>query len=129
MRRPRLEDRGAARRLGRRELLASYETERRPIGLFNTREAADNYDKSGTIFAVPERSKKVAAGDAARAAVAALLPPKIKHFAPIGVHLGSATRTRRSSSMTARRRSPSIPCVHAECAARTTRAACLARAG
>jgi len=31
-----------------------------------------------------------AAGDAARAAVAALLPPKIKHFAPIGVHLGSA---------------------------------------
>ena len=73
------------------KLLASYETERRPVGLFNTREAADNYDKSGTIFAAPEAlEEEGAAGDAARAAVAALLPPKIKHFAPIGVHLGSA---------------------------------------
>lgn len=73
------------------KLLASYEIERRPIGLFNTREAADNYDKSGTIFAVPEALEEDgASGDAARAAVAALLPPKIKHFAPIGVHLGSA---------------------------------------
>jgi len=76
---------------GGAKLLASYETERRPIGLFNTREAADNYDKSGTIFAVPDALEEDgAAGDAARAAVAALLPPKIKHFAPIGVHLGSA---------------------------------------
>ena len=76
---------------GGEKLLGSYETERRPIGLFNTREAADNYDKSGTIFAVPEAlEEEGAAGDAARAAVAALLPPKIKHFAPIGVHLGSA---------------------------------------
>jgi 2-polyprenyl-6-methoxyphenol hydroxylase-like FAD-dependent oxidoreductase len=76
---------------GGEKLLASYETERRPIGLFNTCEAADNYDKSGTIFAVPEALEEDgAAGDAARAAVAALLPPKIKHFAPIGVHLGSA---------------------------------------
>jgi 2-polyprenyl-6-methoxyphenol hydroxylase-like FAD-dependent oxidoreductase len=81
----RLEGWGGAR------LLASYETERRPIGLFNTREAADNYDKSGTIFAVPEALEEDGgAGDAARSAVAALLPPKIKHFAPIGVHLGSA---------------------------------------
>ncbi|HWE76654.1 MAG TPA: FAD-dependent monooxygenase [Stellaceae bacterium] len=72
-------------------LLASYETERRPIGLYNTREAADNYDKSGTIFAVPDALEEdSAAGDAARRSVAALLPPKIKHFAPIGVHLGSA---------------------------------------
>jgi hypothetical protein len=76
---------------GGERLLASYETERRPIGLFNTREAADNYDKSGTIFAVPDALEQDgAAGDAARATVAALLPPKIKHFAPIGVHLGSA---------------------------------------
>jgi hypothetical protein len=76
---------------GGEKLLASYETERRPIGLFNTREAADNYDKSGTIFAVPEALEEDgAAGDAARVAVAALLPPKIKHFAPIGVHLGSS---------------------------------------
>jgi 2-polyprenyl-6-methoxyphenol hydroxylase-like FAD-dependent oxidoreductase len=81
----RLEGWGGAR------LLASYETERRPIGLFNTREAADNYDKSGTIFAVPDAlEEEGAAGDAARSAVAALLPAKIKHFAPIGVHLGSA---------------------------------------
>ena len=73
------------------KLLASYEIERRPIGLFNTREAADNYDKSGTIFAVPDGLEdEGAAGEAVRAAVAALLPPKIKHFAPIGVHLGSA---------------------------------------
>jgi 2-polyprenyl-6-methoxyphenol hydroxylase-like FAD-dependent oxidoreductase len=73
------------------KLLASYETERRPIGLYNTREAADNYDKSGTIFAVPDALEQDGtAGDDARKAVAALLPPKIKHFAPIGVHLGSA---------------------------------------
>jgi 2-polyprenyl-6-methoxyphenol hydroxylase-like FAD-dependent oxidoreductase len=73
------------------KLLASYETERRPIGLFNTREAADNYDKSGSIFAVPDALEQAGtAGDAARAAIAAQLPPKIKHFAPIGVHLGSA---------------------------------------
>ena len=76
---------------GGNQLLASYETERRPSGLFNTREAADNYDKSGTIFAVPDAlEEEGSAGDAARAAVAALLPPKIRHFAPIGVHLGSA---------------------------------------
>ena len=76
---------------GGETLLASYEVERRAIGLFNTREAADNYDKSGTIFGVPEALEQDgAAGDIARATVAALLPPKIKHFAPIGVHLGSA---------------------------------------
>lgn len=70
-------------------LLASYEAERRPIGLYNTREAADNYDKSGALFAVPAALEAAgAAGAAARASVAALLPPKIKHFAPIGVHLG-----------------------------------------
>jgi 2-polyprenyl-6-methoxyphenol hydroxylase-like FAD-dependent oxidoreductase len=57
-------------------LLASYDAERRPGGRRNTLEAADNYARSGDIYAVPlER-------------VAALLPPKIKHFAPIGVHLG-----------------------------------------
>ena len=74
---------------GGTKLLASYETERRPIGLYNTLEAADNYDKSGTIFAVPDAIEDDGPeGDAARNAVAALLPPKIKHFAPIGVHLG-----------------------------------------
>ena len=74
---------------GGQNLLASYESERRPIGLFNTREAADNYDKSGAIFAVPAALETDgAAGDAARAAISAALPPKIKHFAPIGVHLG-----------------------------------------
>jgi hypothetical protein len=57
-------------------LLASYDTERRPVGTFNTLEAADNYAKSGDITGVPLDK------------VAALLPPKIKHFAPIGVHLG-----------------------------------------
>jgi 2-polyprenyl-6-methoxyphenol hydroxylase-like FAD-dependent oxidoreductase len=70
-------------------LLASYEAERRPIGLFNTLEAADNYDKSGTLFDVPMALEEDgAAGSSARAAVASQLPPKIKHFAPIGVHLG-----------------------------------------
>jgi 2-polyprenyl-6-methoxyphenol hydroxylase-like FAD-dependent oxidoreductase len=70
-------------------LLASYETERRPVGVFNTREAADNYDKSGALFAVPAAIEEDGTdGEAARAAVAAQLPPKIKHFAPIGVHLG-----------------------------------------
>ena len=74
---------------GGSRLLASYETERRPVGLFNTLEAADNYDKSGDIFSVPDAIESDGpAGDAARASVAAKLPPKIKHFAPIGVHLG-----------------------------------------
>ncbi len=70
-------------------LLPSYERERRPVGLHNTLEAADNHDKSGDIFALPAAIEDVGApGDAARAAIAAKLPPKIKHFAPIGVHLG-----------------------------------------
>lgn len=74
---------------GGAKLLASYEAERRPVGLFNTREAADNYDKSGAIFAVPDALEDEGQrGDAARAMIAASLPPKIKHFAPIGVHLG-----------------------------------------
>jgi len=72
-------------------LLASYEAERRPIGLRNTIEAADNYDRSGEIFAVPAAFEEAGpAGDAARAVVVSKLPPKIKHFAPIGVHLGNA---------------------------------------
>jgi 2-polyprenyl-6-methoxyphenol hydroxylase-like FAD-dependent oxidoreductase len=74
---------------GGSRLLESYETERRPIGLYNTIEAADNYDKSGALFEVPaalDADGKI--GDAARNALAAQLPPKIKHFAPIGVHLG-----------------------------------------
>ncbi len=70
-------------------LLPSYEIERRPVGLHNTLEAADNYDKSGDIFVLPATiDDDGAAGEAARAAIAAKLPPKIKHFAPIGVHLG-----------------------------------------
>ncbi|MGH7035900.1 MAG: hypothetical protein ACREFL_19395, partial [Stellaceae bacterium] len=55
----------------------------------NTLEAADNYDRSGEIFVQPAALVEPGpAGEAARAAVAAKLPPKIKHFAPIGVHLG-----------------------------------------
>ncbi len=74
---------------GGKHLLASYEDERRPIGLFNTLEAADNYDKTTSMFAAPaDIEEQGSRGDLARAAIAALLPPKIKHFAPIGVHLG-----------------------------------------
>ena len=69
-------------------LLASYEAERRPVGLYNTAEAAENYDKSGAISVPAAIEAEGRAGDAARATVAAMLPPKIKHFAPIGVHLG-----------------------------------------
>ena len=70
-------------------LLASYDAERRPIGLRNTLEAADNYARSGDIFATPAAVEDAGpAGEAVRAAIARLLPPKIKHFAPIGVHLG-----------------------------------------
>ncbi|OGA16453.1 MAG: hypothetical protein A3H32_08480 [Betaproteobacteria bacterium RIFCSPLOWO2_02_FULL_63_19] len=71
------------------QLLATYDAERRPVGRFNTVEAADNYAKSGDISRVPPVIEDAGpAGQAARAAVAALLPPKLKHFAPIGVHLG-----------------------------------------
>jgi 2-polyprenyl-6-methoxyphenol hydroxylase-like FAD-dependent oxidoreductase len=74
---------------GGEDLLASYEAERRPVGLFNTLEAADNYDRSSDLFNVPDALEaNDAAGDAVRAAIASRLPPKIKHFAPIGVHLG-----------------------------------------
>jgi 2-polyprenyl-6-methoxyphenol hydroxylase-like FAD-dependent oxidoreductase len=70
-------------------LLDSYDRERRPIGLRNTLEAADNYARSGDIFsAVGDIENEDAAGERQRAAIAASLPPKIKHFAPIGIHLG-----------------------------------------
>ena len=69
--------------------MASYDRERRPIGLQNTLEAADNYARSGNIFAaVADIEDEGARGAQTRAAIAATLPPKIKHFAPIGVHLG-----------------------------------------
>ena len=74
---------------GGESLLSTYDTERRPVARFNTLEAADNYTRSGELFNVPAALESdTGDGEAARAAVAALLPPKIKHFAPIGVHLG-----------------------------------------
>jgi 2-polyprenyl-6-methoxyphenol hydroxylase-like FAD-dependent oxidoreductase len=74
---------------GGSQLLASYDRERRPVGLGNTLEAADNYDRSGEIFVQPAALEEPGpAVETARAAAAAKLPPKIKHFAPIGVHLG-----------------------------------------
>ena len=74
---------------GGERLLASYNAERRPVGRFNTLEAADNYDRSGDLFKVPAAIEAEGVdGDVVRAAIAAKLPPKIKHFAPIGVHLG-----------------------------------------
>jgi len=70
-------------------LMASYDRERRPIGLQNTLEAADNYVRSGNIFAaVADIEDEGPRGAQTRAAIATTLPPKIKHFAPIGVHLG-----------------------------------------
>lgn len=72
-------------------LLASYDQERRPIGGANTNEAADNYARSGDIFAgIDNIEDDGDAGHATRDAIARRLPPKIKHFAPIGVHLGYA---------------------------------------
>jgi len=74
---------------GGESLLSTYDTERRPVARFNTLEAADNYTRSGELFNVPATlESETGEGEAARAALAALLPPKIKHFAPIGVHLG-----------------------------------------
>ncbi len=74
---------------GGARLLESYDAERRPIGLRNTLEAADNYARSGDIFAQPAHVEDAGpVGEATRAAIGRLLPPKIKHFAPIGVHLG-----------------------------------------
>ena len=70
-------------------LMRSYDLERRPIGSRNTLEAADNYARSGNIFeAVHDIEDDGPQGVRTLAAIAASLPPKIKHFAPIGVHLG-----------------------------------------
>jgi 2-polyprenyl-6-methoxyphenol hydroxylase-like FAD-dependent oxidoreductase len=70
-------------------LMASYDCERRPVGLSNTLEAADNYASSRNIVADLENIEAPGRlGEQARKAVAARLPPKLKHFAPIGVHLG-----------------------------------------
>ncbi len=70
-------------------LLPGYDRERRPIGEQNTLEAADNYDRSRAIQAYPEGlEEETARGEAARTSIAVQLPPKIKHFAPIGMHLG-----------------------------------------
>ena len=72
-------------------LLQSYDAERRPIGMSNTLEAADNYARSSDMFlGLEDLERDDAAGIATRATLAAKLPPKIKHFAPIGVHLGYA---------------------------------------
>jgi 2-polyprenyl-6-methoxyphenol hydroxylase-like FAD-dependent oxidoreductase len=74
---------------GGKHLMESYNIERRPVGLANTLEAADNYARSGDIFALTAHIEEDGeTGDVARAAIARQLPPKIKHFAPIGVHLG-----------------------------------------
>ena len=70
-------------------LMASYDAERRPVGRDNTLEAADNYARSGDMFLGLEAIERDdGAGNATRAQLAAKLPAKIKHFAPIGVHLG-----------------------------------------
>ena len=70
-------------------LMGSYDIERRPVGARNTLEAADNYTRSGDIFrSVEDIEDEGPEGALRRAAIAATLPPKIKHFAPIGVHLG-----------------------------------------
>jgi 2-polyprenyl-6-methoxyphenol hydroxylase-like FAD-dependent oxidoreductase len=71
-------------------LMASYEAERRPVGLANTLEAADNFQRSGDLAPSRDIEDDGEAGDRARRAMAERLPPKIKHFAPIGVHLGRA---------------------------------------
>ncbi|WP_424139551.1 FAD-dependent monooxygenase [Roseomonas chloroacetimidivorans] len=71
------------------DLLSTYEAERRPIGIHNTLEAADNYFRSGELFAdIGDIEEDGPRGEATRARVAAKLPTKLKHFAPIGVHLG-----------------------------------------
>jgi 2-polyprenyl-6-methoxyphenol hydroxylase-like FAD-dependent oxidoreductase len=70
-------------------LLAAYDTERRPVGTRNTLEAADNYFKSGELLSgIGNIEAEGAEGERARKAIAEKLPPKIKHFAPIGAHLG-----------------------------------------
>ena len=70
-------------------LLTSYDLERRPIGTQNTLEAADNYNRSREIQSgLAEIEDDGEMGESVRATIAAKLPLKIKHFAPIGVHLG-----------------------------------------
>ena len=74
---------------GGSNLLRTYDSERRPIGEQNTLEAADNYYRSREIQAYPPGLEDdTTEGEAVRMSIAAQLPPKIKHFAPIGVHLG-----------------------------------------
>jgi 2-polyprenyl-6-methoxyphenol hydroxylase-like FAD-dependent oxidoreductase len=74
---------------GGSHLLATYDTERRPVGTRNTLEAADNYFKSGELLSgMGNIEAEGAEGEQARKAIAEKLPPKIKHFAPIGAHLG-----------------------------------------
>ena len=73
------------------QLLRSYDGERRPVGLSNTLEAAHNYARSGDMFlGLEDIERDDASGIATRKQLADKLPPKIKHFAPIGVHLGYA---------------------------------------
>ena len=72
--------------VGRRgtELLATYDSERRPIGSANTIEAAANYARNGDIFAgAAEAEAESPAGDAARFAIAVKLQPKFKPSRPL----------------------------------------------
>jgi hypothetical protein len=69
------------------KLLATYETERRPVGLANTLEAADNYARSGDIFAgVGQIEADGPDGEAARRRLHHQIPggqTQIMHGGPI----------------------------------------------
>ena len=74
---------------GGRELLSSYETERKPVALRNTRFARAMADSIGRIALPPALEQDGAAGDAARAALGErLLRHATTEFEIPGIHLG-----------------------------------------
>lgn len=70
-------------------LLASYDAERRPVGVRNTTEAADNYLKMLPAFEAARRTEQPGAeGDAACDLIARGIAAGRKHFHATGIHLG-----------------------------------------
>ncbi|HWK60812.1 MAG TPA: FAD-dependent monooxygenase [Eoetvoesiella sp.] len=74
---------------GGKNLLASYEAERRPIALRNTAEAANNYKLDQLIVADPELDSPTVQGEWTRAKMASLVNEKRRReFTTQGIQLG-----------------------------------------
>jgi hypothetical protein len=94
---------------GGRELLGSYECERRPVGIRQCDEAMRNFERYGSRKPVPHVTDQTAEGERVRRELGSVSPPAIRWHGRIRCTRTSAIATRghRSSCpMVRRRRNP-----------------------